>query len=278
MITPELLEPREGHPSIDPASRLILQVEAAHATVPLRSLLDMLGSVLALIRELDSAITGDSRGTMEWVVVDLHASDLTAVIEQRPRRGPAHGSGGQVARLLAGGFGQLQDGGTIPPYFSDVSLHRVESITSKLPAAGAFSVTAAAARTTGRVDVKVRERVRHLLAPTYTAIGSVMGRLEMISVHRGQRFTIYEQRTGRAVRCSPGSVGFELVKESLGALVLASGEIRRNASGDPLTLSVDSIERWPSTRIPSLDELYGSDPAFTGDLTIDERVAEVRGR
>lgn len=258
-----------------------LRVEGAHGSITLRRFLDMLGDALTILRDLDSAIAADPRGTLDWYVTNLHSSDLTAIVEQRPRRGKLAPHAGLVATTFVSGLNELQEGATIPPYFSLAGLKAVEKLTGRIGTNGAtgFAAVALGTSATARVDRGARSNVDRVLAPRHKARGSVTGKLEMISVHRGRHFNIYELRTHRAVRCSFSEDQFDHARDALGSAVVASGLVYRNANGDAIRLDVDTIAPWPlAATVPRVDDIFGIDPDFTGDESTDQFLAAVRSR
>lgn len=258
-----------------------LRIEGAHGSITLRRFLDMMGDALTILRDLDSAIAADPRGTLDWYVTDLHSSDLIATVEQRPMRGKLAPHAGLVATTFVSGLNTLQEGATIPPYFSLVGLKAVEKLTGRIGTNGAtgFRAIALGTSVTARVDRGARSNVDRVLAPRYKARGSVTGKLEMISVHRGRHFNIYELRTHRAIRCSFREDQFDESRGALGTAVVASGLVYRNANGDAIRLDVDAIRPWPlAASVPRVDEIFGIDPDFTGDDSTEGFLAAMRSR
>jgi hypothetical protein len=128
-----------------------------------------------------------------------------------------------------------------------------------------------------RIDREAKPHVDRVLAPRYTALGSVTGRLEMISVHLRPKFNVYDIRTRRAVQCRFQPEQLDSVKDALGKTVVVTGKIQRNVNGDALRLDVDEIMRWPlAESIPGIEQIYGIDPDFTGRDTTEEHLAMVR--
>jgi hypothetical protein len=120
-----------------------------------------------------------------------------------------------------------------------------------------------------------------VVAPTsraYRSIGSVEGRLEMVSIHHRPRFTVYHSRTNKAVRCDFAHEDLGTITAALGRRVVVSGVVHSNAKGEPLRVDVERIalvgrEEEP----PSTASLAGSDPSFTGDVSTKEYIRSIRG-
>ncbi len=64
---------------------------------------------------------------------------------------------------------------------------------------------------------------------------------------------------------------------ALGSRVIVSGRIRRNLKGIPVRVNTKRLRALPvENEVPSLDELMGSIPDLTGDLSTEEFVRMLR--
>jgi len=259
-------------------STVELRVRGTPGGISLKSFLDMMTACLSALRDLDGAISHQAGGTLEWYVKGLHSSDLTATIDPHPKKGLAGDYGPAIVRSFVGGLGQIQREAVIPPYFSPGTLRSVGRIAKGFGGNGAtsFRVTLLGTGSVATIDREARPHIETLLAPRYHALGSVVGRLDMISVHRGNHFNLYGLRTNKGVLCKFDPDHLQAAKDALGSTVVATGRVHRNVNGDAIRLEVDEIRPWPlAGRLPAVDEIYGSDPGFTGDLTTEEFLAEV---
>ena len=114
---------------------------------------------------------------------------------------------------------------------------------------------------------------------TEHALGSVAGLLDMISLRRGaHQVSLYDDETRRAVRCRFPDVLFEVMKDALGHRVRAFGEVTRNRQGQILRVDIarrNDSQTHPAA--PSVDDLVGIAPWYTGDQSTDEYLRSVRG-
>lgn len=266
--------------AVEPTSPIELRIEGPAGSITLGRFLEMMGSALSVLKDLDSAIAADPRGTVDWYVTRLHSSDLTAVVEPRAKQGKTERYAPQIASAFTRGLETLQREAVIPPYFSEMGIRAVGKISKGISANGVtgFRATALRANTSARIDAAAHPHTERVLSPRYQAFGSITGKLEMISVHRGRTFNIYESRTHRAVKCTFAEELFEPVKAALGKAVIARGLLARNENGDPIRLNVRKLLPWPLTAQPRIDDIYGIDPQFTGDLSTKDYLAEIRAR
>jgi len=271
--------------------RLDLLLEGAPGTIALRSFLRALEEARAVIEGVDVALTHRRRALVEWYIEDLRTSSLAATLVAKPRRGrgameytPQRGH--DIARSFVEGLQAVELRPVVPPSFPEPSMRRLKQLGNVIGRNGAKGFRAvllegsgepASARIEARLTRRAAENAKEAMSPRYTARGSVLGRLEVISVHGGRQFTVYDEIEGRPVR---GSFPDELlghVKEALGRRVLATGLIRRNGAGQMVSVLVERLEILPQDDdLPTVADLVGSDPDFTGGRPAADWVRKVR--
>jgi hypothetical protein len=167
----------------------------------------------------------------------------------------------------------------VPDFFPEQSMRRLQSLGNLMRADGAKALRAVKAdsQLQARVTPASADHAKEALKPRYAATGSVIGRLDVISVHSGRLFTVYDEIHRRPVRGSFPDEIMPLAKEALSKRVLASGIIRRNSAHQMVSIEVIELEVMPEDGdLPTVAELVGSDPGFTGGLTAAEWVRKVR--
>ncbi len=110
------------------------------------------------------------------------------------------------------------------------------------------------------------------------SIGSVEGRLELVSIHsRTRRFNVYHAITNKAIRCNFPVAIEEQVISSLGRRVIVSGVVSYNAAGEPVKVEVDRLRTLKKeNELPSIADMLGMAPDITGDLSIEEHIRQLR--
>jgi hypothetical protein len=262
-------------------SRLRLRIEGEHGQVTLRVFADVLNRARYILSDLDSAISEEPKGSLEWYIDDLRTGSAEAVIVSRPKRpGVDERLPHMVGTNFVSGLGLVESGEAIPPYFSDVDLGRVRAIASRLRDPGVQALQAVHLNghdLTAVVTEQAGVNVAKLLAPHSKAIGSVVGKLEVISVHGPPRFNVYDAATKKAVRCRFEQERLDEVAAALGKKVVVTGIVYRNSRGDPIRVERPSVRLLPDDAdLPTTRALIGLAPDIAGDLSAEEHIRHLR--
>ena len=110
------------------------------------------------------------------------------------------------------------------------------------------------------------------------SIGSVEGRLELVSIHvRTRRFNIYHVITNKAIRCNLPVAMEEQAISSLGRRVIVSGIVSYNAVGEPVKVEVNRLRTLKKEKeLPSIADMLGMAPDITDDLSTEEHIRQLR--
>jgi hypothetical protein len=263
-------------------STLQLHIEGPERTIAFESFVGLLNRSLLILKDTDRAVSAKASGVLDWVVADLSSDNgLDAVIESKPRK-RAVVSDRDVQRITSAYVDALaiaEQGEALPPHLSETALTQLQWMATQLQRNGAeaLSTTYVELDQRARVSADTADNVKRLRVPKSRAIGSIIGLLEVVSVHGPPRYSVYDAVTRRPVRCQfkPGEI--DQVKGALGSRVMVAGIIRRNVKGQPLSVEQPRLSAMPrSEDLPSTDELIGLDPDFTGSVSTDEYVRRLR--
>ena len=131
-----------------------------------------------------------------------------------------------------------------------------------------------------KVDVSsvAAENISTLIRPKRKAISSVEGYLRAISIHRGMKFIVYHARTNKAVTCYFQDPSYmEVIKTVLGNRVAVIGTVHYNAKNEPVKVEMEKLRIFKAeSELPTTQELSGSDPGFTGGLSVEEYMRRLR--
>ena len=173
----------------------------------------------------------------------------------------------------------IESGRGTPAFLSEAGLKAAKYLVYIIGRDGAegISVSTATAETVD-LTAKAAVNARGLTTVVDRAAGSVEGRLEAISIHRRPKFTVYRSLNNRAVTCLFGrDKDLDDVISLLGKRVNVSGTVSYNRLGDPFRVEVESIRRLRDrSELPSITEMTGSDPDFTGGMSTEEYIERLR--
>ena len=131
------------------------------------------------------------------------------------------------------------------------------------------------------LDGDVVKQARSAVKQAEVSIGSITGSLDAIKkVRNGVRATIYDPVRHRAVTCSAGLQMADDIRKAWDHRVTLRGRITRNAYGQPIRMTVNSLEVLPdddSNRAPVRD-LHGALPDMTGGLSVSGFLDRARRR
>lgn len=238
-----------------------------------------------VLSDLDTGITGVRYGGLRWYIrtveqrvstgifLSVYSKEKDILLKRR-----SSDPSGIVAGAFVRGFDDLENRVVTPPYLSEFGMVKARDMVRLIGRNGAsgFSVTAADQRV--EITALTARHIGQLLPIKRTAIGSVEGTLEKISVHKGPNFVVYQSRTKRAVTCEIGSEELmELAKRNLGERVSVSGILQKNFKGETMRVKAERMRPLGKLHLlPGVQEVL-DDPEFTDAETTDEMLRRIRG-
>lgn len=244
-----------------------LKIKGEKGKISLHSLLTGIQCELGILHDLDVAVSREVKGSLDWVVTDLRMSSLCIVAESQSRIEDKN-AGPKVAELYVSGMRILEEEGVTPPFFAANSLKLAKKMVDILGKNGATGLEVSSQDApTATLSPKAAVHIAELLPTKYSALGSIEGRMETISLHKTSKFVVYHARTQRPVSCKFDLKQLDEMKEMLGKRVNVYGRVSYNAKGEPLNIDIMDIRRLKERHeLPTVDELLGIDPDFTGEL------------
>ena len=97
-----------------------------------------------------------------------------------------------------------------------------------------------------------------------------------MQVHTRREFRLYDRHTDWATRVTVDSDFRGTLTSALGEIVIASGQLWRDEHGEPLRLHVRKLEGIDTDNLPSVADVSGIAPNFTGGLSSEEYVRRLR--
>lgn len=260
-------------------AKLVLTVKGLLGKISLESFLIVIDSSLDILKDLDSAISKQPQGSLDWVIEDIYPTGSIGIEIMSKVRDPKIDYAKEVAESYYNGIEIIHTKGITPPYFSDNCLKLLGKMAKGLRKNGAEAVEVCdpIKEKTTQFDSGIITTTNQLIGYSYKSFGSVEGTLEMISIHKPARFNVYHSVSLHAVRCNLKEEDIEKVKEALGRRVVVSGLVSYNTKHEPKRVEVEELEIIPrEDELPTIDDFIGSDPDYTGEMTTEEYIRSIR--
>jgi len=235
--------------------------------IDMSKFLEAVGSFLRLLRSVEA---GD---TVAWKLATLHYSSpavIGCVGSAKKKDAPNNAS--VVARRVMEGLDKLEQGER-PKTFSDEALEAAKRL-SEMRGRGGIKKVAVIGQNGGKpvtspLGPKVAATVDDLIGPKYDSIGSVHGRLVVVSARGGVlSCSIHDKASGKAVRCEFPDPLKASVLGAFDSTVVGFGRVSRDSSGNPRVIQLTSIEPSEDNELPQ--SLAGIDPDITEGLDVVE--------
>lgn len=199
----------------------------------------------------------------EWQItrLALHSIDLAVAPAQDSDRGE------RTIDAIINGFAMLSERVERPPFFTSRTLgsaRRIANIGER------YGLTIIRGETELPISASVTQHVGRLLSARRHTFGSIIGRLEAISVHGGFRFSLYPTY-GTKIECSVDEALLRDAVELLGARVLVEGIVYENAVGDVTKVQARELLAFrPPASLPKVSQLVGLFEGMTDGLPAAE--------
>ena len=222
--------------------------------ITLRVFVSKLQTFLGFLQDFDSVLSDSPSGSMKWELSALRKASppivgVTPVPERTPRMPDA-----ALLKMKRLAVGAKRLGPSAVYVNGDGRARREEQITEA-----------------------TLKHVRELTDPKYEAYGSIVGKLESLSVHKGHEFRVWDQNTGKPVVCRFKPDRINQVKEMLPATVIVSGVVHSNSAGTPISLDLEELEMKDTDRaaLPTIQEMSGLVDDFTAGRTLKQYLEDM---
>ncbi len=263
-------------------ARVELIVRGALGRMSWDSYLISLRESLGILRSLDKAISETRTGTLHWVITGVREGSAGLEVESVVVRGQKD-FGRDVAQRFTQGINIIMSEGKTPPLFTIENMNSLLKIMQAFQRDGASGLGVAVKDTDieAELSTKAEGNTRALVGVHHKSVGSIEGKIELVSLHRPyRRFNIYHARTQKAIRCSlPELLEADVIQAMKDRRrVIVSGTIAYNIKGEPLSVQVERKFRLLGTEeeLPTLDETLGIAPDLTGDLSTEQFLQSIR--
>jgi len=243
-------------------------------TVDLPEFVGAMGNFLGLLREVDSTVSEKKSGHLRWRVTTLQDNPSPLVgVTPTLMRPVFSDTSFRVEKEIINNVVSLTEKGERNRYLSDAALTRVEKIAktaTKIGESVIYTSKKEGITLSTRVSTKTFTQVQDLTSVKSTSFGTVIGSLDSISVHRGKEFRVWDENIKRPVRCRFNDRQQATAIALLGSRVIVSGTISSDRYGQPLSMSVETLDGAMLGNLPSIEEMVGLVPNLTGGLSLRE--------
>lgn len=248
--------------------------------ITLSAFISRLRNFLGILQDFDSALSDDPRGSIKWEISVLRKSSppLVGVIPV-PRRVDIPDWSDAINEQVLTNIHMLSRSTERTPRMPDSALSKIKRLAGNVRQLGPSSVFLGENGQPKReelITATTLKNVKELTDPKYEAYGSVIGRLESLSVHKGHEFRVWDKNTGKPVRCQFSPERIVQVKSLLPATVIISGIVHSNSAGLPISVDLEDLEMYEEMgTLPTIQEMSGLIEDFTGGRTLKEYLEDM---
>ena len=212
-------------------------------SIGLSDLSEALVELATVLAEVDQQVTGGR--SIDWKLIQLERSSATVGVAPVYRQNQVFDQRAQVIAACVEGLQALREKPDRPEHFSDKAL----ASTKRLARHVNGEVTAIVV--TGAIENEPVKRVSfgsrmaahvdEIMGVSGHATGALEGRLETITIHGRNAFTIYDPLRRGGTRCICDLETLNDIRGLLGRRVLVYGDIGYNKGGEPITIRVEQF-------------------------------------
>jgi hypothetical protein len=256
-------------------SLFTIRVTGRSEFVSVSAFVSVVQNTLEILHGLDIAISENPSGVLEWRIAEVSLNSpltMTIFAEAEDETGVDR----QVVSAYSEGLEHLdKDGETVPTYFNDALLEKARKLVSVLNDGVAKIAFVSSWTDPVEPSQRVAAHVDRLLPPDHEEWGSIEGKLEVLSIHGGASFNIWNVISGARVTCRIPSEMLDEAHAAFGKRTAVQGKIRYDRRGKPVSISVHHIRILrEQSELPQSRDLEGID--ITGGIDPVEHVRRLR--
>jgi hypothetical protein len=243
--------------------------------ITLSAFITKLHVFLGLLQDFDSVLSESTKGSMKWELSSLTKSSPPVVgVTPIPRRLHAPDLSSAIQEQVFSNLRSLAVSSERNVRMPDAALMKVKRLATGVKRLGPSAIYVNGGGQVKReqqITEATLKHVKELTDAKYSAYGSIVGKLESLSVHNGHEFRVWDEKRGKPVVCRFKPERMAQVKNLLPATVEVSGIVHFNSAGSPISLDLEELEMESSDRaVPTIQEMSGLVEDFTGGRTLKE--------
>lgn len=208
-----------------------------------------------VIAEVTLEVTGQKK-SIDWIVsVKSGSIDLGWAAE--PKKPSVEATA--VVHAIYTGFKELaQKSPQRPDHFNDIALERARELGKLQDGKAVSNVQVRRSRNRVTVTETFVRNIDRILGGSLVEVGTIEGRLRMISDTGGLHVGVWEALSERFVRCNIPPNLIDAVMAAFRKRVAVSGRIRYRATGEPVSIDVERFDVFPDAKdLPTADSVFG---------------------
>lgn len=239
-----------------------------------------LQNFIGLLKDVDASLAESKSGNLHWKVSSLQKDPLPVIgVTSYLRRREIEDITTKVEREIFSNIAALNSKGQLSRIFPDAALTKVQRIAKTTPKIGTSAIyidTKEPVKQTVDISSKTLSELEIIREPKSASWGTIYGELGAICIRNGNEYRIWDEDSGRPVVCNFSAAEEEEIKDQLRSRVAVSGMIQANSQGQPISIrKVDHREVIKEDDLPTIEEMVGIVPDFTGGLSLREYFEEM---
>lgn len=262
------------------SSELKVYLPGAAASGDARRALKVMTGILDVLDQLDAPERPEQAGKIQWKFTELGVSSVKACTAvERPRRNQTIEEADSLLPRFVEGMRSAEEHAAVPPGWDFEVARKARSMLKSLGDLRIeVQVIGDLATEPYVITKQAWKNLDEALQTKQETIGSLTGRIEAVNFHEGKNEAkLWLEAPRRSVSVSFDEEQAEKVTAALRKRVQVSGLIQRDRTRQAQSIKLRSLRVLTAVSASELIELAGAFPDFTGNMTVDEYLEELRG-
>lgn len=256
-------------------SMIGLQLAGKKSNIPASVFIRSLNSFYDLIRDVDSLVSKEKRGSVRWELVTMKKSSPALIEFDAVSRVEKMDYSLAIQQSVIEGIEQLSEHPEQPQFYSYSALTRVKRMAEQAQHLKWMSVFAGNRKIL--LDKRLVSSVEHVMGTGSKSLGSVRGSLDALMVHGGHEFRVWSEKRLKPVTCRFKEDMLGDVVHHIKQEIEVVGELKRNIRGEPVFMQVHEFYPLePVKASPSIEEMSGIIPDLYEGKSLKSYLEELR--
>ncbi len=252
-----------------------IQLAGKKDNIPANVFIRSLNSFFDLIRDVDSLLSKETKGSVRWELVSLKKSSPALIEFTGVSRIEKMDYSLAVQQSVIDGIEQLAERPEQPQFYSYSALTRVKRMAEQAQYLKWMSVFADDRKIL--LDKRIVATVEYIIGTGSRSLGSVRGSLDALMVHGGHEFRIWSSKRAKPITCRFKPEILPDVIKHIKHEIEVIGELQRNARGEPILMQVQEFRPLePLAAIPTIEEMSGLVPDLYEGQSLHDYLEELR--